>query len=63
MKWLRKREEVLVFLITCINGHWKIPVGYFCIDGLSGGENFSLEVILNKNILQNELVIYLLPWK
>lgn len=36
------KEVLLVFLVTCINGHWKLPLGYFCIDGLSGGERANL---------------------
>nr|CAH7746620.1 unnamed protein product [Callosobruchus chinensis] len=35
-------KEVLVFMLVCINGLWKIPVGYFFIDGLSGKEKAEL---------------------
>lgn len=29
-------KEALVFLVNCVNDRWKLPVGYFLIDGLSG---------------------------
>lgn len=35
-------KEALVFLLTAINGSWKIPVGYFLVDGLSGGQKSNL---------------------
>lgn len=35
---LVEAREVLVFLVVAINGHFKVPVGYFCINGLSGLE-------------------------
>lgn len=35
-------KEVLLFLIVCINEHWKAPVGYFLIDGLNGQERSNL---------------------
>lgn len=28
--------EALTFMLTCVNGSFKIPVGYFLIDGISG---------------------------
>lgn len=28
-------SQVLVFMLTCINMAWKIPIGYFAINGLS----------------------------
>ncbi|KAF9419514.1 hypothetical protein HW555_004014 [Spodoptera exigua] len=34
--------EVLVFMVTCINEAWKIPVGYFLINGLSGSQKANL---------------------
>lgn len=34
--------EALVFLITCVNEAWKIPVGYFLINGLSGHQKANL---------------------
>lgn len=35
-------KEALVFMLTCINGSWKIPVGYFLIDGISAEQKCSL---------------------
>lgn len=29
-------SQALVVLITCINGRWKIPIGYFLITSLTG---------------------------
>lgn len=35
-------EEALMFLLVAVNEHWKMPVGYFLIDGLSALEHCSL---------------------
>lgn len=35
-------KEALVFMLVCLNESWKIPVGYFLIDGLSGSEKAEL---------------------
>lgn len=35
-------KNALVFMLVAINDHWKIPVGYFLIDGLTGMERASL---------------------
>jgi len=29
-------KNALVFLIVSLNGYWKLPIGYFLIDGLNG---------------------------
>lgn len=34
--------QALVFMIVALNGHWKIPVGYFFIESLSGSEKANL---------------------
>lgn len=39
---LPEAREAIVFLLVALNGHWKIPVGYFFIDGLSGNEKANL---------------------
>lgn len=31
-------KEALTFLLNCVNGHWKLPVGYFFINRLSSTE-------------------------
>ncbi|GBP94902.1 hypothetical protein EVAR_69543_1 [Eumeta japonica] len=33
---LAEAKEALVFLVTAINGNWKIPVGYFLVEGITG---------------------------
>ena len=35
-------KDVLVLMAVCINGSWKVPCGYFFIDGLSGCERANL---------------------
>lgn len=35
-------KEVLVFMVVAVDSPWKIPVGYFLIDGLSGCERANL---------------------
>jgi len=34
--------EALVFLVVALNSHWKIPVGYFLIHGLTAEEKANL---------------------
>ena len=34
--------EALVLMVVCLNKHWKIPVGYFLINGMSGEERANL---------------------
>lgn len=34
--------SALVFLAVCLNGHWKVPLGYFLIRSLSGSERGNL---------------------
>lgn len=35
-------HNALVFMVVCMNGYWKLPIGYFLIDGLSGQERSNL---------------------
>ncbi len=35
-------KDALVSMVVCINGSWKVPCGYFLIDGLSGSERANL---------------------
>ena len=35
-------KQALVFMLTCVNGSWKIPVGYVLIDGISAEQKASL---------------------
>ena len=42
-------KNALVFMVVGINESWKVPVGYFFIDGLSGKERGNLiKVCLKK---------------
>ncbi|CAG4936009.1 unnamed protein product [Colias eurytheme] len=36
--------EALVFMVTCVNEAWKIPVGYFMANGLSGEQKHNLVI-------------------
>ncbi|KAK6174267.1 hypothetical protein SNE40_017579 [Patella caerulea] len=35
-------KDALVFLVTAVNGHWKVPCAFFWIDGMSGEERANL---------------------
>jgi len=35
-------KNALIFLLVGINGYWKLPIGYFFINGLSGTERSNL---------------------
>lgn len=37
-------KEALVFLLTAINGAWKVPVAYFLVDGVSGEQRANLVI-------------------
>ena len=39
---LPEPKDALVFMVVCINGSWKMPCGYFLIDGLSSAEKANL---------------------
>lgn len=39
---LPEAKEALVFMLVAVNAHWKIPIGYFLLDGLSGFERANL---------------------
>lgn len=40
--YLAEAKEALVFLVTSINGSFKIPVGYFLVAGVTGEQRASL---------------------
>ena len=42
--------NVLVFMVVSLNGGWKIPVGYFFVDGLTGAEMANLVTVCLKKI-------------
>lgn len=35
-------KEVFVIMAVCVNGKWKLPVGYFFVDGLTGDQKCTL---------------------
>ncbi|XP_076294565.1 uncharacterized protein LOC143215848 [Lasioglossum baleicum] len=45
-------KEAVVFLINCVNDRWKLPVGYFLIDGQSGNQK------LIRNTLGTHTIFY-----
>ncbi|GFO08453.1 tigger transposable element-derived protein [Plakobranchus ocellatus] len=34
--------QALVFMVVCVNGSWKVPIGFFFIHGMTGKEKASL---------------------
>jgi len=41
-KTVPEAKNALVFLLVGVNGYWKLPIGYFLIDGLSGNKRANL---------------------
>ncbi|KAJ3661908.1 hypothetical protein Zmor_006283 [Zophobas morio] len=41
---LAEAKEALVFMLVALNGSWKIPIGYFLLEGLSAMEKANLVV-------------------
>lgn len=39
---LPEAKEALVFVLVCFNASWKMPVGYFLLDGLQAIEKANL---------------------
>lgn len=35
-------KETLVFMLTCLNGSWKFPIGYFLVDGVTAEQKAEL---------------------
>lgn len=35
-------REALVFMLVCLNGSWKVPIGYFLVDSLGATERANL---------------------
>ncbi|KAL4718703.1 hypothetical protein ACJJTC_011322, partial [Scirpophaga incertulas] len=46
-------KDALVFMLTCINGSWKIPLGYFLINGISAEQKASLVKICIETLSQD----------
>jgi len=49
--------EALVFLIVALNSHWKIPVGYFLIHGLTAEEKANVLKTIICNIYDTGAII------
>lgn len=41
---LREAKDALLFLVTAINAGWKVPVGYFFVDGVNGEQKHNLVI-------------------
>jgi len=41
-KTVPEAKNALVFLLVGVNGYWKLPIGYFLIDGLSGNKRANI---------------------
>lgn len=54
---LPEAKDVVVFLLVALNGHWKIPVGYFFVDGLQGQEKANLVCNLLKFLQEAEVIV------
>jgi len=39
---VQQATNALVFLAVCMNGHWKVPLGYFLVYSLTGNERANL---------------------
>lgn len=44
----REAKEALTFMVTAVNDHWKIPVAYLLLNGLTSNEktNIFKEVLI-----------------
>ena len=50
-------KEALVFMVVSINNSWKVPCGYFFIDGLDGAEQANLVKICLKKLYEQGVKI------
>ncbi|XP_025157198.1 uncharacterized protein LOC112589173 [Harpegnathos saltator] len=53
-------KEALVFLVNCINGSWKIPIGYFFISGLNAEQKFNM-TYFSHPITDRKVIVFLDP--
>lgn len=53
----REAKEALTFMVTAVNDHWKIPVAYFLVNGLTSNEksNILKEVLIF--LTQSDIVV------
>lgn len=50
--------NVLVFMAIGVNGHWKLPLGYFFIKGLNGNERANLLRTCLELVFETSVVIH-----
>jgi len=43
----QQATNALVFLALCMNGHWKVPLGYFLVHSFTGNERCLHNIIMN----------------
>lgn len=55
-------NKVLVFMIVCINGGWKIPIAYYLIKGLSADEISNLVTECFKAVHETDMKIVSLTY-
>ena len=49
--------DAYIFIVTALNGKWKIPIAYFFINSLSGRERANLCRIALKKIAETDIVV------
>jgi DNA transposase THAP9 len=52
-----KADNAFVILLVCVNESWKIPIGYFLINGLTGEQKASLMEICLKRVQDTGIFI------
>jgi len=54
---LPRAKEALVFLIVALNSNWKLPVGYFLINGITAKEKSNLVITCLRNLHDTGVII------
>lgn len=54
---LPEAKEALVFLLVGVNGHWKLPVAYFFLNGLNSSEKANLVLRLLEHIHETGVIV------
>jgi len=49
--------EVLVFMLVGVIGHWKLPVAYFCTNGLTASTQKSLVLSVIEELQQTDIQV------
>ena len=42
---LPEASDTLVFMVVSLNSNWKVPCGYFLVNGLTGEEKANLNIV------------------